>query len=60
MEPQPQVRGQLSELRDVILLDGALYDCLEHSLKLKPQVNEKRILIILEYGRAQLSRLTTN
>lgn len=60
MEPQPQVRGQLSELRDVILLDGALYDCLEHSLKLKPQVNEKQILIILEYGRAQLSQLTTN
>lgn len=31
---KPLVGGQLSELRDVILLDGALYDCLEHSLKL--------------------------
>lgn len=40
---KPLVRGQLSELCDVILLDGALYDRLEHSLKLKPQVNEKLI-----------------
>ena len=40
---KPLVGGQLSELCDVILLDRALYDCLEHSLKLKPQVNEKLI-----------------
>ena len=40
---KPLVGGQLSELCDVILLDGALYDCLEHSLKLKSQANEKRI-----------------
>ena len=40
---KPLVRGQVSELCDVILLDGALYDRLEHSLKLKPQVNEKLI-----------------
>lgn len=35
--------GQVSELCDVILLDGALYDCLEHSLKLKPQAREKKV-----------------
>ena len=40
---KPLVGGQLSDLCDVILLDGALYDCLEHSLKLKPQVSKKRI-----------------
>ena len=40
---KPLVRGQVSELCDVILLDGALYDCPEHPLKLKPQVNKKRI-----------------
>ena len=40
---KPLVGGQLSELCDVILLDEALCDCLEHSLKLKTQVNKKRI-----------------
>lgn len=40
---KPLVEGQLSELCDVILLDGALYDCLEHPLILKHQVSEKRI-----------------
>ena len=40
---KPQVDGQLSELCDVFSLDGALYDCLEHHLKLKHQLNEKRI-----------------
>ena len=58
MEPQPQVRGQLSELCDVILLDGALYNCLEHFLKTPGQ--RRAILVILRKGSAQLSQLTTN
>lgn len=45
---KPLVGGQLSDLCDVILLDGALYDCLEHFLEIKPQVSKARIGLFSE------------